>query len=485
MTGDAALLVLLAPLLLVTLVRLEKRGWAEVAVVILLALLIVEALIYPSQNEVPGGIFHPSIAGQAFRLPEYFIPIALLARVIARGFPRRAGATAVMWIAFITWYGLGTLVGMVFGHSFNEILFQSKAVLYVGGGALLAAGVPPQRLANRGALRRMLLVLGATVGLLAPMAMTKTLLVVHLPLVPRAVIGLLSPDAATILVTIAVVTLLFEATRRRRYLPIAIAAVPLLLSPFIATQRAAILGLAMMLGTVGLAMVGPTWRRRIRGTPTEGLLLIGILLIPILTTVIVRSIWPPTPEASILPFADVVTETFVAERKTQSADTRLNLWREGMSQTREYPAMGWGLGKTYDVERAGRPSESLVGGGFHNIAVDLLVRRGVVGLVLFVVAMAMTLSDAFLAWRRHADRYLAVLGFSCGAALVGLLAKGMVESLFEKFRLATLMGLLIGIIISCASALRSSGTRDINDYRTDEVDAGRLDVQAHATGIRT
>lgn len=478
MTGEAALLLVLAPVLTYVLFRLERQGRSEVAVVILLALLVVEALIYPSQNEVPGGIFHPSIAGQAFRLPEYFIPLALLARLIARGFPRRVGATALMWIAFITWYGLGSVIGLAFGHNFNEILFQSKAVLYVGGGALLVGGVPAPRLANRHALRRLLIVLGTTVALLAPMAMTRSPYIVHLPLVPRAVIGLLSPDAATILVTVAVIALLFEATRRRRHLPVAIAAVPLLLSPFIATQRAAILGLAVLLGTVGLGMVGPTWRRRIRGTPTEALLLIGILLIPILTTIIVRAISPPTPGASLLPFTDVVTETFVAERKTQSADTRLNLWQEGMNQAREYPVMGWGLGKTYDVERAGRPNESLVGGGFHNIAVDLLVRRGIVGLVLFVVAVAMTLSDAFLAWRRLSDRYLAVLAFSCGAALVGLLAKGMVESLFEKFRLATLMGLVIGVLVSCASAMRSSSTQADEDHHGHEAA-----THEHALGV--
>lgn len=465
MFSNTSLLLLAAPLILSWFVRLEKRGRPEVAVVVLLALLIIEALIYPSQNEVPGGLFHPSIAGRAFRLPEYIIPLALLARLIARGAPRRIGATAVMWCAFFAWYGVGIVVGVAFHHDFNQIFYQAKAIVYVGGGALLVGGVPPERLANPTTMRRMLLGLGGIIGLLAPLAVAKQTFALSVPRVPGAVVGLISPDAATILATVGFIGLIFEAARRRRLVLAGIAAIPLLLTPFIATQRAAILGLAAMLGAGALGMTAPTWRRRIRGTPTEAFLLLGILLIPVLVTISLRAIWPPSPSASIVPFADVVTETFVAERKTQSAETRVNLWQEGFTQLREYPSMGWGLGKTYDVARAGRPDESLVGGGFHNIAVDLLVRRGIVGLVLFVVAVGLTLSDAFFAWRRHVDRYLAVLGFACGTTLVGLLAKGMVESLFEKFRLATLMGLLIGAIIAAASAARAptSHERDENE----------------------
>lgn len=470
MWSNTTLLILAAPVLLYWFVRLEQRGRPEVAVFLLLALLVVEALIYPSQNEVPGGLFHPSIAGRAIRLPEYIIPLALLARVMVRGAPMRIGNTAIAWLAFFAWYGFGALVGLLFHHSFDQIFFQSKSVVFVGGAALLVGGVPVHRLVTPRRMRRLLIGLGGIVGIIAPAAVAKTGFALHIPRLPGSSIGLISPDAATILATVALIGLLFEATRRRRLLVAGLAAIPMFLTPFVATQRAAILGLAVMLGAVGFGMAAPTWRRRIRGTPTEGVLLLAILLIPVLSTISIRAMSQSSGNTSLVPFADVVTETFVAQRKAQSADTRRNLWREGLTQFREYPAMGWGLGKTYEVAQAGRPNESLVGGGFHNIAVDLLVRRGVVGLVLFAVAMTLTLSDAFLAWRRSANRYIAVFGFACGTALVGLLAKGMVESLFEKFRLATLMGLLIGAIITAASATKAQASLP-DDEREDK---GRL-----------
>lgn len=452
MSTDAVLLLLAAPLILFLFIRLEENGRPEIAVFVVLALLVIEALIYPSQNEVPGGLFHPNIAGRSIRLPEYIIPITLVARVLARGAPRRVGAIAIAWIAFFAWYGFGVVVGILLYHSFDQIFFQSKAILTVGGTALLVAGVPATKLANPITFRSLLIGLGGLVAFIAPLAVAKKPFAVGLPRMPGAVVGLISPDAATILATIAAIALLFEAARRQRLFIAGVAGIPLLLSPFIATQRAAILGLTVMLGAVGMGTIGPLWRRRMRGTHTEVFLLLGILLIPVLLTISMRALWPPSPDSSIVPFADVVTETFVAERKAQSADTRINLWREGFTQSRDYPLTGWGLGKTYDVERAGQPSKSLVGGGFHNIAIDLLVRRGVIGLGLFVLAVALTLSASFIVWKRHVDRYIAVLSFACSTALIGLLAKGMVESLFEKFRLATLLGLLIGAIISAASS---------------------------------
>ncbi len=456
MSGNAVLLLLAAPILLFFFIDLEKKGRPEVTVLFILGLLVVETLIYPSQNDVPAGLFNASFAGRSIRVPEYIIPIALTARILARGMPRRMGPTAMAWTAFMAWYGFGIIVGGLLNNSFSEIFFQSKALIYIGGGIALVAGVPAKRLANPIAWRNLLIGLGALVALISPMAVAKNPMRIDLPRMPGAVIGIISPDAATILVVIAIIALLFEAARHKRLLIAGIAAVPLLLSPFIATQRAAILGLSVTLGAVAIGSFGPQWRRRMRSTPTEALLLVCILMLPVLVTVSMRALWPPSPGSSIVPFADVLTETFVAERKAQSADTRINLWREGIDQSSDYPWTGWGLGKTYEVERAGQPSESLVGGGFHNIVIDVLVRRGFIGVLIFVIAVFLTCRDSLLAWRRHTNRYAAVFSFACGTAFLGLLGKGMAESLFEKFRLATLFGLLIGAIISLANSARET-----------------------------
>src|SRR5687768_2264384 len=82
----------------------------------------------------------------------------------------------------------------------------------------------------------------------------------------------------------------------------------------------------------------------------------------------------------------------------------------------------------------------------HNLIGDLLRRTGLVGVVRFVAAVAFSGRDGLKAWRYHVDARAAGLALGCVAALAGILAKGMVESLFEKYRLATLMGLLFGIV---------------------------------------
>lgn len=447
------LLLVLLPIAFLAFVQFEERERPELAVIVILGLLLVEGSLYPTQNEVPGGLFHPSLGGRALRLPEVLIPLALLARVVVRGAPRRLGATAVAWSAFGAWLAVGFPIGVLTHNSFDAAFFQAKAVIYLGGGFALVSGVPAARLAHGAFHRWLLLGLGVVVALSVPSALTGRAYALHLPLVPGASLGRLSPDFATILTVVAVVGLLLEAARPGRRLVVGLAAVPLLLSPLIATQRAAVVGVVAMLLVVGCLAAGPTWARRIRSTPTEGLILLCIVIAPVLVTIAVRAALPASPTASLVPFSRVVTETFTAQRKAQSAETREALWREGLLQARSYPLMGWGLGKTYSVERAAQPGVFLTGGGFHNVLVDLLVRRGIVGVLLFAFAIGCSLRDALGTWRRHGDPRVAVFCGACGAALVGLLAKGAAESVFEKFRLATLLGLLIGAIASAASSL--------------------------------
>jgi O-antigen ligase len=96
----------------------------------------------------------------------------------------------------------------------------------------------------------------------------------------------------------------------------------------------------------------------------------------------------------------------------------------------------------------------------HNILLDLALRTGVVGLILFVVAVALTFRDGVRTWLRQSDDRIAALALACTAALAALLAKGMVESLFEKYRLAVFLGLLVGVMISGALATRSEGAAE-------------------------
>ena len=111
-------------------------------------------------------------------------------------------------------------------------------------------------------------------------------------------------------------------------------------------------GVVVTAAALAVASVGPTWRRRIRSTPTEALVLLCVVLVPVLITVTYKAAFTTSTRTEIVPLAEVVNDTFLTTRKAQSAGTRENLWREGIKQTGEYPVTGSGLGKIYVVETA-------------------------------------------------------------------------------------------------------------------------------------
>ena len=67
---------------------------------VLLGLLVVEATIYADENTLPRSLFHPGSGSTQLRLPEIYITLALVARLIARGKPTRIGLPAGLWLAF-------------------------------------------------------------------------------------------------------------------------------------------------------------------------------------------------------------------------------------------------------------------------------------------------------------------------------------------------------------------------------------------------
>jgi hypothetical protein len=106
-----------------------------------------------------------------------------------------------------------------------------------------------------------------------------------------------------------------------------------------------------------------------------------------------------------------------------------------------------------------------------NIGLDLFLRTGGIGLTLFLVALVMSLANGFAAWRLHPDRMVAVLALALVAVVIGMVAQGQVESIFENYRIATLLGLSLGLLRSAVTS--GGGTmmamRTYNDYRQYEV----------------
>lgn len=446
-------------------VQLERRGRSGAIVLAILALLLFESTLWSSQRDVPAGLFHPSLAGFTFRIYEILIPLGLAARLAARGAPRRIGMVAVWWAAFATWYGASAIVGLLSGHDPKEVFFEAKAIAYVVGGYALAAGVPVQQYLGRAGLLRLTVPTALGAALVVVLDMTGRSVTGGVPGIRLESFGTMGADSASLLVSLALITIVLLACSRRRPLLLIVACGPLLVSALVAEQRAALLGLGISATVVALAWVTPTARRRLRATPTEmalvGLVVAALLLVPVLFQTGVQR------RAPTLPFAAQATATFTGPGNEQSAQQRINQYRATRQVVASRPLTGWGLGKTITYYATGE-NEYRRSPIAHNIAADLAIRSGVIGLALFTVPVALTIAAGLRTWRYHADDLVAGFALVCCALVLGLLGKGMVESIFEKYRLAVALGLFLGM---ARSATTSSAGWAQSDSQGAEVTA--------------
>jgi hypothetical protein len=442
-------------------VRLERRDRPEITVAVVVAIAFVEMLLYPDQNDVQAGLFRLAVGGQSLRPYDVLIPLALMARLWVRGVPRRWAPEGVAWAVFFTWYAVGLVIGLLHDNELALSLFHFRAVVNVGGGFVLAAGVPAQRYVRRRTVGVLVIALGLTAALYAgpTLASSDDTASPTDEATPGITFGQLGADTPTAMVSLGVVALLVEGARssgRRTY--VFVGSLGLLVVPFLVSQRAAIIGLATCIGLLFALSGTQTWRRRITTTPVEAALLLAAVAVPVIGMLVAQSISasgdPEQPELSI-PLVERVNESFFATSKAASAETRKNLWSDGIDRIFDKPLVGSGLGTEYRVERAA-VDDDLVGGGFHNIVVDVAVRSGLAGLAMFVIACTGSAAAAIRAWRRHPDPLVAALAMGVLVALAGLLAKGLVESVFEKYRLAVLAGVLLGVLGSASASERAA-----------------------------
>jgi O-antigen ligase len=453
-------------LLFTALVWLERRGDAVVTVAIILGLIILEDAIYDSQNTIPRGLFHPGIGGQPLRLYEVLIPLALVARLAARGVPRVISTASLAWAAFIAWLLTAAVMGRVGGNPANLVTFESKAVIYIGA-FVLAAGVPASDYFDRRPMKLVIVLAAILASLVDLLTLTATRINTTLPGIPLPTdfnpitgstfhygFGAVGPDAATIFSSLAIILFAYAMTKSSGRASAIALAIPLAAAGVLSNQRAAILGIAAAVAT--LAVLAALRQDRIRLTGAHVVLAAGVvaaaLVVPTFSTAALGS---PRPT---IPFAGAYEKTFGGAGNERTAEDRYNQWSNARRLIEQQPVFGWGLGKVYiyyDEGRRAFKTTPLT----HNIGLDLLVRTGIVGLVLFIGALGLSLAGGVRAWREHTDDRIAALSAACVAVVVGLVAKGMVESIFEKYRLAVFLGLSLGVLLSAAASLERSPRR--------------------------
>lgn len=431
--------------------RLEREGRGVTVVLFVLSLVLVEVVLFSDQTLIPTGLFHPGTGGDlSFRLYELLIPVALLARVLAKGAPERLGLASVVWVAFFVWFAAEAVFGYLRGNDLQNVLFHAKAIVYVGGGMVLTAGVPIGDYVCPG-LRR--LITGASVVALVMMLLTQAGIgiPVLIPGIAAGRAGFLGGDSASVLGSLGLLALGIGICSNNGRLGWLLPAGPLLACTLFAGQRAAMLATAASLVLVVLAVIGRSGRKRTKVTPTElGLVVLGLVGMMLASTFFTATKADATPKT---PLGDAFQEVFFSTGKKQSAQDRVNQFRVIKTLIGEHPILGWGLAKRFSYYRVG-PKEFEEVYATHNIGTDLLLRMGIVGLLLFLAAIVATIVQGLRAWRVLENDVLAGLTLALLAAVVGLLSKGLVESIFEKYRLAVLFGLLLGMLRSAVTTSR-------------------------------
>jgi O-antigen ligase len=445
-------------LVFVVLVWLERRGDSVVTVALILGLLVVEVAVYDSQNNIPRGLLHPGLGGQSFRLYEILIPLALVARLTARGVPRVISRASLGWAAFIAWLLTTAVMGRVAGNPPTFVTYESKAAIYIGA-FVLAAGVPASDYFERRPMKVVIVLAAVLISLLDLLALTGTRIYTTLPGIPLPIdvdftgstfhygFGGVGADAATILSSLGIILFAYAMTKPSGRASIIALAIPLAAAGVLSNQRAAILGIAASVAT--LAVLAVLRQDRIRLTGAQVVLAFGVLAAAFVApTFSTAALGSPRPT---IPFAGAYEQTFGGASNVRTAEDRLNQWSNARELIKQRPVFGWGLGKLYTYYDEGTNSLKTTH-LTHNIGTDLLVRTGIVGLIFFVVALGLSLAGGFRTWREHADDRIAALAAACAAVVVGLLAKGMVESIFEKYRLAVFLGLSLGVLLSATAS---------------------------------
>ncbi len=430
---------------------LEVRGRRHTIFVVLVVTLVVEALLAGPAAEVPVGLLRPQVLGQDFRPPDAVIAAALVVRVLhLRG--QKLTSIGLAWAAFVAVYVTGVVVGLLHGIPAVEVLFQGKVAFYLVGGMVVASGADLDRAYE--SISRLAVVLAAMVPIAFFIQTFDIVLSFDTPVQRLNRLGRLSNDSITLLSIVGVVTLLVEVTRPRQRIVVVAAGIALVLAPAVGKQRASYLVVAVIVLAFVLLVASPTWARRTTATPLE-MTLIGIALVGLIIAGFAVTARPGV-------ILDPVQDAFTGQADQRSAQARVSLYSQAIDEIADSPLIGSGVG-TKVIRRAELGNKE-VAAAAHNVILDIGMRVGLVGLLVYLSALWVTLSGAIRVWRSDVRNSVAAFGMGGALIVIGIFAKAMVEPL-DKFRLALAMGIGVGLVVA-AQAVLDSGDADAPRQRS-------------------
>jgi O-antigen ligase len=434
-------------------VRWEKEGREHLVPLLLLGLLIVEATIYADQITLPRSIFHPGSGSAQLRLPEIYITLALLARLIARGKPKRIGFPAGLWLVFGAWMFVGAIEGILYHNRLTQNLYEAKDILYIVGAYALAAGVPVRRYIDSGGLLRLGNLTVACITVVDLMTIAHITFNTRIPGLPLQNFGQVGSETAAL--ALAIVTICFFV--RLASGPVSawqvLAFVPVVAGVVLANQRAVLVNLAVVAAVLLVLLFAGPWRGAVRRFRVRAgqIVLVSLAVVGVaLAVLFVPAAINQQPVH--IPLSSQFDHLFNSQGKVESAQDRLNLASAAEQIIPQHLFIGFGLGMEFDYYEAGVRRVIPIAYA-HNIVLDLWLRLGLIGLIMFVMAMGYSLVDGVNAWRRHTDPIVAALALGIVAVLCGLLATAFLEPFLDEYRFATLFGVTLGMLRASVTSM--------------------------------
>ena len=391
------------------------------------------------------------------RLPEIFITLALIARLIARGRPTRIGLPAALWLVFIVACFVGMIEGKLYHNQFSQNIYEAKDIIYIGGGYALAAGVPVRRYFDRGDLLKLGTLCVVLASVLDLMTLAHVSVNTNLPLLPLQDFGAIGNESAAILFAVVTMAFLVRMALGRVRLRNVLALVPVVGAVILANQRAVLVNLVVAFLVIVVAVTVRWWRGEHRRFHARS----GQVLVVFLTVVAVGIGLVVVPAAvnehpAQLPLYSSYESLFHGEAKAESAQDRLNLASEVESLIPQHIFIGFGLGVQFPFFEAGTRKVQL-NPYAHDILLDLWLRLGLIGLLSFVAALGASIGEGLRTWRRHLDSATAALALALVAVVAGLVATALLEPVLDEYRFVTLLGVSLGMLRACATSMEQRG----------------------------
>ena len=400
--------------------------------------LTIETLIFPSQNYVSPGIFSFSVGSFNVRLVDVLVIILSGAASLSGHTQPTAARTFVWWLAAsIAYTGIAAYIGLSNGAAAGILFTQFRFLLYVLLLLPIVRALDPEDALRAGsdALKWVAVPL-LVAGFMSYMEVRPT----AIPGFPGSTFGQHGGDIGSIAGVLALC-----AVGKRAIHGKASWAALWLLYPLVSTQRASILCSSLLGGVLVLIIWGNAGIFGSKGKRTFPVPATLAVLAVICTLCLVQ-IFTAKNEI-VTRVVDAATAAFEGEGKAASAETRTQSFAYAMDLIREQPWIGHGLGQGvqfFDVYSGHFvPTDSA-----HNFLADVVVRGGVVGLML----------GALLFWSALAgEKQWSVTRLTWGAVLATVIAKGLLEPAFDKYRLTFLIAVSLVLVIASRTRLHVSG----------------------------